>query len=43
MTDGLLLANALSTWFMVGVIWLIQLALDSAMRYSSIKRGWAAW
>ncbi len=32
MSDGLLIANALATWFMVGVIWLVQLLIYPSFR-----------
>ena len=32
MTDGLRIANAMSTWFMVGVIWTVQLAVYPSFR-----------
>lgn len=38
MNDGLLIANALATWFMVGVIWLVQLLIYPSFRNIAPER-----
>ncbi len=38
MSDGLLIANAAATWFMVGVIWLVQLLVYPSFRSLAPER-----